>query len=143
MEPSSAGGADDPDGDATGLDGASVGVAVGLTTGSGDEVGPSDDDDDVGDADEVSAMMTVSSIAPAGNAVVDEHPATAAVTSTNPMVSSFIRVLIAYPFHDGDAIHPAGVGLTITRNGSPKREDVYEGLEDPVGHTGAKHVKAG
>ncbi len=89
-------------------------------TGSGEEVGPADDDDDIGDGEVASSC-----IAPAGPAVVDEHPATAAVTSTNPTVSSLIRVLIAYPSHDGDAIHPAGVGLTITRNGSMKREDVY------------------
>jgi hypothetical protein len=95
--PSNTGSEDDPVGDgesvgdATGLAGASVGAAVGLTTGAAEEVGPADDD--VGDGVEVAS----SCIAPAGPAVVDEHPATAAVTSTNPTVSSFIRVLIAFP----------------------------------------------
>ena len=78
--------------DATGLAVSSVGTGLGLT-GSGDEVGPADDDD-VADGDDDSA--TSSCIAPAGPAVVDEHPATAAVTSTNPMVSSVMRVLIAF-----------------------------------------------
>jgi len=104
VEPSRTGGADDPDGegesvgDATGLAGASVGAAVGLTTGAGEEVGSADDDDDAGDGaggSGAGAAATSSCIAPAGNAVVDEHPATAAVTSTNPTVRSFIRVLIA------------------------------------------------
>jgi hypothetical protein len=36
-------------------------------------------------------------IAPDEPAVVDEHPATAAVTSTTPTVSSFMRVIIAVP----------------------------------------------
>ena len=35
--------------------------------------------------------------APEDPADVDEHPATDAVTSTNPTVSSFRCVLIAYP----------------------------------------------
>ena len=82
----------DPDGDgesvgdATGLAGAAVGLI-----GAGEEVGPADDDEAAGDGVEVASSW----IAPAGPAVVDEHPATAAVTSTNPTVRSFIRILIA------------------------------------------------
>ena len=68
-------------------------------TGSGEEVGSADDDDDddVGDdtGSGAGAATTSSCIAPAGPAVVDEHPATAAVTSTKPTVRSFMRVLIA------------------------------------------------
>ncbi len=87
VAPSRAGSSGDSVGDATGDAVASVGAAVGLT-GAGEEVGPADDDDDAG-------AVTPSCIAPVGPAVVDEHPATAAVTSTNPTVRSFIRVLIA------------------------------------------------
>jgi len=96
LEPSRSGAADDPDGDggsvgdATGLAGASVGAAVGVT-GAGEEVGPADDDEAAGDGVEVASSW----IAPAGPAAVDEHPAIAAVTSTNPTVRSFIRILIA------------------------------------------------
>ena len=76
-------------GDATGLAGASVGAELGMT-GPGEEVGPADDDAGA-------ANSTSSCIAPADPAVVDEHPATPAVTSTNPTVSSFMPVLIAVP----------------------------------------------
>ena len=61
-------------------------------TGSGEEVGPADDD-----AGADPANSTSSCIAPSDPAVVDEHPATPAVTSTNPPVSSFMPVLIAVP----------------------------------------------
>jgi hypothetical protein len=60
--------------------------------GPGEEVGPADDD-----AGADAANSTSSCIAPADPAVVDEHPATAAVTSTNPTVNSFRRLLIAVP----------------------------------------------
>jgi hypothetical protein len=43
------------------------------------------------------ADVASSCAAPEDPTVVDEHPATDAVTSTNPTVSSFRRVLIAYP----------------------------------------------
>ena len=58
-------------------------------------MGPADDDDEVGDA----TVLASSCIASADPAVVDEHPATAAVTSTSPMVSSFMRVLISVPHY--------------------------------------------
>jgi hypothetical protein len=79
-------------GDVTGLAGASVGSAVGLT-GSGDGAGAVDAADDAGDGGKVASFC----IAPDEPAVVDEHPATAAVTSTKPTVSSFMRVVIAVP----------------------------------------------
>jgi len=84
--PSSAG---ESVGDATGLAGASVGSAVGVT-GSGDGAGAVEAADDA-----AGARVTSFCIAPDEPAVVFEHPATAAVTSTNPTVSSCIRVLIA------------------------------------------------
>ena len=84
---------DESVGDATGVSGASVDSAVGVT-GSGDGAGLVEAADDDAGAD--AANTTSSCIAPVGPAVVDEHPAIAAVTSTNPTVSSFIRVLIAY-----------------------------------------------
>jgi hypothetical protein len=96
--PRRVGSSDDPDGegesvgDATGLAGASVGAGLGLT-GSGDGAGLVEAAD--ADAGADAANSTSSCIAPAGPAVVDEHPATAAVTSTNPTVRSFMRVLIA------------------------------------------------
>ena len=87
MPPSSAG---ESVGDATGLAGASVGSAVGVT-GSGDGAGAVEAADDA-----VGAKVTSFCIAADDPVVVDEHPATAAVTSTKPTVSSFNRVLIAY-----------------------------------------------
>ncbi len=93
--PSDAGPAGDTDvegesvGDATGLVGASVGPLVGVT-GSGDGAGSVDA---AADADAVASSCT----APDEPVVVDEHPAIAAVTSTNPTVSSFKGVLIAFP----------------------------------------------
>jgi hypothetical protein len=90
--PSRAGPADDTDaesvGDATGLAAASVGSTVGVT-GSGDGAGPVEAGDDA--ADDASSC-----IAP-DEPAVDEHPATAAVTSTTPTVSNFRRVLTAFP----------------------------------------------
>ena len=122
-------------GNATGDAGPSVGAA-GEATGSGEEVGLADEDVGAGE-------VTSSCTAPAGPAVVDEHPATAAVTSTNPTVSSFRLVRIAHPFHDGDAIHPASIGGAITRNGSRIRENVYEAMADPGRHRGLERYKAG
>ena len=62
-------------------------------TGSAEEVGPVEAADDAAaDAEAVAAFCTAPE-----EPVVDEHPATATVTSTNPTVSSFKRVLIAYP----------------------------------------------
>ena len=101
--PSRAGPADDPDGegdgesvgDATGLAGASVGATVGVT-GSAEEVGPVEAADDAAaDADDDAEAVAAFCTAP-DEPVVDEHPATAAVTSTTPTVSSFIRVLIEF-----------------------------------------------
>ena len=54
---------------------------------------PEEAGDDDGPAEVVS-----SSITPAAPGVVEEHPANDAVTSTNPTVSSFSRVLIAFPY---------------------------------------------
>ena len=59
-------------------------------TGSGDGAGAVEAADD--DAEEVAAFCT----APDEPAVVDEHPAIAAVASTNPTVSSFSRVLTSF-----------------------------------------------
>ena len=86
MPPSSAG---ESVGDATGLAGAPVGAAVGVT-GSGDGAGSVEAADDAAEA--VASSCTVPD-----EPVVDEHPAAVAVTSTNPTVSSFKRVLIAFP----------------------------------------------
>ena len=94
--PSKAGPADDPDGegesvgDATGLVVAPVGATVGVT-GSGDGAGA------VEAADDDDAAEEASSCTAPDEPVVDEHPATAAVTSTSPTVNSFMRVLIAVP----------------------------------------------
>ena len=85
LPPSSAG---ESVGDATGLAGASVGAAVGVT-GSGGGTGAVEAADD--DAEAVAASCT----APDESAVVDEHPAIAAVARTSPTVSSFMRVLMA------------------------------------------------
>ena len=96
VPPRRVGSSDDPDGegesvgDATGLAGASVGAAVGVT-GSGDGAGAVEAADDDAAAEEASSCTAPDEPA------VDEHPATATVTSTNPTVSSFKRVLIAYP----------------------------------------------
>ena len=78
-------------GDAVGLAVAPVGPGLGLT-GSGDEVGPADADDDAADDAEAVAAFGIVPDEPA----VDEHPATAAVTSANPTVSSFMRVLTSF-----------------------------------------------
>ena len=86
VPPSSAG---ESVGDATGLAGASVGAAVGVT-GSGDGAGAVEAADDA--AESVASFCTAPD-----EPVVEEHPATAAVTSTTPTVSSFKRVLIAFP----------------------------------------------
>ena len=70
--------------------GESVGVATGLDgAGPVDAAGeaPADTDDD--------AEGVASSYIAPGEPVVDEHPATAAVTSTSPTLSSFMRGLIA------------------------------------------------
>ena len=48
-------------------------------------------------ADDDAAAEEASSCTAPDEPAVDEHPATATVTSTNPTVSSFKRVLIAYP----------------------------------------------
>ena len=77
-------------GDATGLAAASVGASVGVT-GSGDGAGAVEAaDDDADDAEAVALFCTAPD-----EPVVDEHPAIAAVASTSPTVSSFMRVLIA------------------------------------------------
>ena len=95
MLPSKAGPADDPDGegesvgDATGLVVAPVGATVGVT-GSGDGAGA------VEAADDDDAAEEASSCTAPDEPVVDEHPATAAVTSTNPTVSSFMPVLKSF-----------------------------------------------
>jgi hypothetical protein len=100
VPPRRVGSSDDPDGEgdsvgvATGLAGASVDAGLG-PTGSGDWAGLVETAD--ADAGADAANSTSSCIAPADPAVVDEHPATAAVTSTNPTVSSFRRVLISHP----------------------------------------------
>ena len=47
-------------------------------------------------ADDDAAAEEASSCTAPDEPAVDEHPATATVTSTNPTVSSFKRVLIAY-----------------------------------------------
>ena len=75
---------DESVGDATGLAGASVCAAVGLT-GSGDGAGAVEAADDAAaeDAEAVAAFCT----APDEPAVVDEHPAIAAVASTSPAVA--------------------------------------------------------
>ena len=92
LPPSSAG---ESVGDATGLAGASVGATVGVT-GSAEEVGPVEAADDAAaDADDDAEAVAAFCTAP-DEPVVDEHPATAAVTSTTPTVSSFIRVLIEF-----------------------------------------------
>jgi hypothetical protein len=44
------------------------------------------------------ADVASSCAAPEDPTVVDEHPATDAVTSTNPRESNFRRDLIAYPY---------------------------------------------
>jgi len=99
VEPSrtGAGPEDDPDGegesvgDVVGLAVAPVGAGLGLT-GSGDGAGLVEAAvDDAGDG----AVVPTSSCTAPDEPAVDEHPATAAVTSTNPTVRSFIRVLIA------------------------------------------------
>ena len=62
-------------------------------TGSVDGAGPVEAAEDAtADDEEFAAFST----APDEPAVVDEHPATAAVTSTIPTVISFMRVLIAF-----------------------------------------------
>ena len=76
-------------GDATGLAEASVGAGLGLT-GSGDGAGPAEAADDDAAAEEASSCTAPD------EPVVDEHPATAAVTSTNPTVSSFMPVLKSF-----------------------------------------------
>ena len=94
MPPPSSGG--ESVGDATGLAGASVGATVGVT-GSAEEVGPVEAADDAAaDADDDAEAVAAFCTAP-DEPVVDEHPATAAVTSTNPTVSSFMRLLMAFP----------------------------------------------
>ena len=60
-------------------------------TGSAEEVGPVDAADDAAaDAEAVAAFCTAPD-----EPVVEEHPATAAVTSTNPTVNVLKRVPIA------------------------------------------------
>ena len=75
---------DESVGDATGLAGASVGATVGVT-GSGDCAGAVEAADDAAADAEAGATSCTAPDEPA----VDEHPAAAAVTSTNPTVSSF------------------------------------------------------
>ena len=54
-----------------------------------------------------SASSCVAPAGATGSGVEVVHPATAAVTNTTPTVSSFKRVLIAFPiYNDGDANHP-------------------------------------
>ena len=68
---------------------APVGPGLGLT-GSGDGAGPVEAADDDAGAEEASSCTAPDEL------VVDEHPATAAVTSTNPTVSIFMRVLTSF-----------------------------------------------
>ena len=68
---------------------ASAGAASCTTAGAPVEAAGDGDDD----AEAEASFCT----APDETAVVDEHPASAAVASTNPTVSSFKRVLISFP----------------------------------------------
>ena len=64
-------------------------------TGSGDGAGAVEvADDAAADADDDAGAVAAFCTAP-DEPVVDEHPAIAAVASTSPTVSSFMRVLIA------------------------------------------------
>ena len=96
--PTNAGAADAADGE-----GDSVGDATGLTRASDATTSAEE-----AEAEEV-AIVASSCIAPAGPAVVDEHPATAAVTGTTPTVSNFTRGVKPFPLSkDRDANHPDG-----------------------------------
>ena len=122
--PSRAGPADDPDGDgrsvgdATGLAEASVGAGLGLT-GSGDGAGAVEAADDDADAAEEASSCTAPD-----EPAVDEHPAIAAVTSTNPTVSSFSRVPLAVLRSQtmGMRVIQMSLRRTISRQGSRKGE---------------------
>ena len=66
-------------------------------TGSGDGAGAVEvADDAAADADDDVGAVASFCTAPDEPAVVDEHPAIAAVASTSPTVSSFMRVLIEF-----------------------------------------------
>ena len=80
-------------------------------------------------ADAGAAVETSSCSAPSVPAAVDEHPATAAVTSTNPTVSSFKPDLIAFSISDGgDARHPDDCWINDNPSRFPDAEKITERL---------------
>ena len=87
-------------------------------TGSGDGAGLVEAADDAGadDAEAVAAFCTAPD-----EPVVDEHPAIAAVTSTNPTVNVLKGVLIAslVPWGQGCGSPRMEVGRIVTGFGSP------------------------
>ncbi len=87
-------------------------------TGSGDGAGPVEAADD--DAEALASSCT----APNEPAVVDEHPAIAAVTSANPTVSGFRRVPtdVLRSVTMRMRIIPMSLGRAISRQGSRKGE---------------------
>ena len=114
LPPSSAG---ESVGDAVGLAVAPVGPGLGVT-GSGDGAGLVEAADD--DAEALASSCT----APNEPAVVDEHPAIAAVTSANPTVSSFRRVPtdVLRSVTMRMRIIPISLRRIISRQGSRKSE---------------------
>ena len=113
-------------GDATGLAVAPVGSAVGVA-GSVDgaaAVGTADEDGD-DSADEDAEAVASSCIAPAGPAVVDEHPASTAAAIASPTVSNLMRVPIAVPrsLTTWMPFTHQNLGRTLARQGSPELEN--------------------